>query len=269
MKILLFDEDVRPPYVGTYTKVRSRDEGLKLARNPLRRVREELDYDYDSEAEWEEPEEGEDLDSEGESDSGSEGPDEMDDFLDDEDAPDGQRPKKRVPAGDMDPVVSGICFEDVAGQCVSAEEAAGIDLSALRLEALFEDATFPINPFTYKSISGSVSVGNESTAMDPPRLPLQAKTTNNLFPALLSSPNAKPGPKSLKPPKVAPKVLSGVELEQFKLAVQGSELPKAGLLGVLKTQFKKIPNEVLKDTLEAVAQRVGQKRDDKKWVIVQ
>ncbi|KAB8360641.1 hypothetical protein FH972_024379 [Carpinus fangiana] len=274
IKYLLFDEDVRPPYVGTNTKIRTRADAVQLARNPFKKARDELDYDYDSEAEWEEPEEGEDLDSEGESDSGSEAADEMDDFLDDEDAADGSRPKKRLVAGDMEPIVSGVCFEDERGKCVPVPEAAGFDLASLRLEPLFENATFPIDPFTYTSLVDEPIKSNDGGAMDPPRLPLQPKSNlplNSFFPSSPSAlkPGPKPGPKPLKPARAPSRVLSGEELERFKDAVNGSDLAKVPLLGVLKSQFRKTPNDVLKDTLEAFAQRVGQKRDDKKWVIVE
>lgn len=65
-KYLRFVEDVRPPYIGTYSKLSDHNIELKLSRNPFARKLPCADYDYDSEAEWEEPGEGEDLDSEGE-----------------------------------------------------------------------------------------------------------------------------------------------------------------------------------------------------------
>lgn len=112
MKYLHFPEDVRPPYYGTYTKPHTMQEAARLARNPFSRTLREADYDYDSEAEWEEPEEGEDLDSEGEEDLDEEGDEDMDGFLDDEE--DAQI-KRRLISGDLQPVTTGLCWEDSSG----------------------------------------------------------------------------------------------------------------------------------------------------------
>ena len=83
VKILKFAEDVRPPYIGTYTRLRDTQSISRLARNPFRRELPETNYDYDSEAEWEEPGDGEDLDSEGEEEIEDEDEAEMEGFLDD------------------------------------------------------------------------------------------------------------------------------------------------------------------------------------------
>jgi chromatin assembly factor 1 subunit A len=112
MKYLHFPEDVRPPYHGTYTKLHTRSEERKLARNPTCRGFSDLNYDYDSEAEWEEPEEGEDLDSEGDDDLDEDGDEEMDGFLDDDEDP---QLKRRLHNGDQEPVSTGLCWEDSRG----------------------------------------------------------------------------------------------------------------------------------------------------------
>lgn len=59
-KFLLFHEDIRPAYFGTWSK-RSK---IVTGRNPFGKERR-LDYDYDSEAEWEEGDEeiGEDIEN--------------------------------------------------------------------------------------------------------------------------------------------------------------------------------------------------------------
>jgi chromatin assembly factor 1 subunit A len=111
MKHIFFPEDVRPPYYGTFTKATTPREAARLARNPCYRGLPEADYDYDSEAEWEEPEEGEDLDSEGEDDSEAED-DDLESFLDDEDAAEN---KRRLISGDLEPISSGLCWEDAKG----------------------------------------------------------------------------------------------------------------------------------------------------------
>lgn len=109
-KFLKFAEDVRPPYIGTYTKALQGRTITKLSRNPFVRALPSTNYDYDSEAEWEEPEEGEDLDSEGEEEVEEDDGEDMEGFLDDRDA---DEVKKRRPIfGDLEPTCTGLCWED-------------------------------------------------------------------------------------------------------------------------------------------------------------
>ena len=114
IKFLKFIEDVRPPYVGTYTRVRDPAIARQICRNPFTRGLPITDYDYDSEAEWEEPGEGEDLDSEGEEEIESEDGDDMEGFLDDEDAADSAKAlqKRRLVTGNLEPISTGLCWED-------------------------------------------------------------------------------------------------------------------------------------------------------------
>lgn len=139
VKYLRFAEDVRPPYIGTYTKVSDPRACSKLRRNPFTRSLP-VNYDYDSEAEWEEPGEGEDLDSEGEEDAGEDDEeDEMEGFLDDEEGTDGNRSvnaKHRLVASDLQPLSIGICWEDVQNAHCSNGEDQGLDLQSLRLEMI-------------------------------------------------------------------------------------------------------------------------------------
>lgn len=113
MKFLKFQEDVRPPYQGTYTHTPM--YGIaKLARNPMRRDLPNTNYDYDSEAEWIEDEDAEDLNSEGEEDEeGLDDAEDMDGFLDDEN--DDLLNSRRALGGlqgELEPVCTGLCWED-------------------------------------------------------------------------------------------------------------------------------------------------------------
>jgi chromatin assembly factor 1 subunit A len=111
MKFLKFQEDVRPPYRGTYTS-RPISGMTKLARNPLKRDLPNTDYDYDSEAEWIEDEDAEDLNSEGEEDDeGVEDGEDMEGFLDDE-GDETANSKRLVLQGDLEPISTGLCWED-------------------------------------------------------------------------------------------------------------------------------------------------------------
>lgn len=129
LKRIYFSVDVRPPYIGTFTKIAG-EQGSRLARNPFSRRRIDTDYDYDSEAEWEEPEEGEELGSDAESDAESTAEtDDMDGFLDDEEAEGGA--KRRFLVGDMEPVSSGLCWEDPCARQESQVSMRELKLSLL------------------------------------------------------------------------------------------------------------------------------------------
>lgn len=112
MKYIHFGEDVRPPYYGTHTQSYTSLETLHLARNPHTRTRKDTNYDYDSEAEWDEPEEGEDLDSEDDEDAAEDAEDDMDGFLDDEED---AQVKRRLISGDLEPISTGLCWQDSEG----------------------------------------------------------------------------------------------------------------------------------------------------------
>lgn len=116
IKYLKFAEDVRPPYIGTYSKSLSVSVASRLCKNPFSRSLPATNYDYDSEAEWEDPGEGEDLESEGEEEAvDDEEGDEMEGFLDDEDVGDGilgANIKRRPLIGDLEPSSTGLCWEN-------------------------------------------------------------------------------------------------------------------------------------------------------------
>lgn len=135
MKCLKFAEDVRPPYIGTYTKLPARASSAKLGRNPFTRALPSTNYDYDSEAEWEEPGEGEDLDSEGEEEVDDDDAEDLEGFLDDAD---GDEVKKRRPIiGDLEPSYAGLCWEDEHSRSKQSSSAdCYVDLSPFRLDIL-------------------------------------------------------------------------------------------------------------------------------------
>lgn len=137
VKYLRFCEDVRPPYTGTCTRLQDIHSMSKLARNPFGRGLPDVDYDYDSEAEWEEPAEGEDLESEGEEEPDEDDAgDEMDEFLDDEEANEATRAVRRRPMlGDQEPKCTGMCWEGAEGPGQN-DTIAGLDWRLLKLDIL-------------------------------------------------------------------------------------------------------------------------------------
>lgn len=286
MKTLKFGEDVRPPYHGTWTRHLSKKSATKLSRNPFERALPDTNYDYDSEAEWEEPEEGEDLDSEGEEELSEDGDDDMDGFLDDDDdnQVDG---KRRLIVGDLDPVCSGVHWQE-----------AGIDseFESYRIEVISEAAQLPIDPFssTYWEKPKASEHASTKSSMPAPAIPSGRSTLHAYMsqPSQCSSANGtisqtggQTGVASTaQPTNKAKRSFPPEQLAEFKQVVEGSDLTKTGLIEILKkryeqllrctcnvrtntkSRFPKVSKDVLKDTLGNVASRVGQKEADKKWV---
>lgn len=277
VKYLHFGEDVRPPYFGTYTKVQTLTEARKLARNPYSKTLPEANYDYDSEAEWEEPEEGEDLGDDEDDEESQDGGEDMEDFLDDEDDP--LKNRRRQIATDLEPVSTGLVWEDAHGKPQPSETASTLpsDFDEFRRGVLLPSNPASIDPFStaYWETEPTVpamSATNESIlngVMKPPRLPLQAKPVATLN-GITSVPatDIKRGPG--RPPKegAGPKRLVPAEyMEDFKRAIQGSDFTKIALVEMLKKKFPKVPKDAIQNTVTAVAARVGPSADSKKWVL--
>lgn len=271
MKYLHFGEDVRPPYYGTFSKMQTRHEASRLARNPFRRFLPETDYDYDSEAEWEEPEEGEDLDSEGEDDDSVDGGDDLDGFLDDEDAAEN---KRRLITGDLEPVSTGLCWEDANGVSRRADGSGEIchDFREFKMEMLLgehasclmfervsdllEPQPRSIDPFSTaywqltpaaaatRAVPSKEATGSASNGlMNPPRLPLTSRP-NCMISGMINTLNSSStDPKASKligviaaskPAKPPKRMVPPEQLQEFKDAIQGSDLTKLALVEALK-----------------------------------
>ena len=298
LKYLKFAEDVRPPYRGTYTTEPL--HGIaKLARNPLRRDLPDTNYDYDSEAEWIEDEDAEDLNSEGEEDDAEpDDVDDMDGFLDDEND-ELLISKRQVLQGDLEPISTGLCWESQSGKNTNTmmqyrmETILGMPpqhpVSLMRnTNKRSDDKLRSIDPFSSRYWE---PISTKVTAMEPPRLPLNALKSNSLC-NNGSSPPAAATSKPIKPFFAPLSALSGFSIEtpahnpppaagkgkekkllpkedwaSFKEEVQGNNLSKVGLIEVLKKKFPKATGGMIKATLEAVAQRVGKKESEKRWVV--
>ena len=270
-KYLRFAEDVRPPYIGTYTKLPGDYAGRRLCKNPFTRTLPQTNYDYDSEAEWEEPGEGEDLDSEGEEEVNEEDEDDdMEGFLDDEESGDGIRQKRRPILGDLEPSCTGLCWEDdfEARRRALTAERNPVDLQSFAMEVILgkflpftplsklnhkDRPQLPIDPYStaYWYTPSPIKPFHTSpsrslhASMNPPRIPLTSiNRTNVLFPNLtmptnglktcIPSEDNPAATKAFKPPK---RLISPEVINDFKVAVQGNDLTKAGLVEILKKQW--------------------------------
>ena len=256
LKYLKFREDVRPPYTGTYTRLRDSQAIARLARNPFSRILPETDYDYDSEAEWEEPGEGEDLDSEGEEEADDEDEAEMNDFLDDAEALDVRVLKRRPLLGDLEPTCSGLCWEGPQSKAPGLET---IDLLMFRLDILMgrlpyhmemnhadftDNPQLPIDPYTttyWETATAKSSLYSSpnphGNPMEPPRMPLKPMNRHNTKLSTPSKEHTLDPSGKMKPPKGPKRFLPPEIMNEFKSAVQGNDLTKVGMLEILKKQY--------------------------------
>ncbi|KAK4982986.1 Ceramide glucosyltransferase [Elasticomyces elasticus] len=291
VKNLEYAEDVRPSYRGTYTTITSDRDIGRLRTNPFCHVRKDTDYDYDSEAEWEEPEEGEDLLTDGEEETESVGDaDEMEGFLDDEDASSSLKTKKRLINGDLKPVSTGLCWDDRDGRTICEESSGdkGLNLEDMALGFLIDVPNACVDPFSGSywevqtapppailDISAAEPVAQfKDGFLRPPRPPLHVRPNSVNEMTIVGAASGMKGPitaillscapnKQLK--SAQKRVLSAEGLAEFREAVQGSNLTKIDLIKALKKRFPKMTNEIIKDTLGSHAARVGVREIDKKW----
>lgn len=137
IKYLQFAEDVRPPYIGTFTKILEPRAHSNLCRNPFSRTLPAVNYDYDSEAEWEEPGEGEDLESEGEEEDEDEDADDIEEFLDDAEETGESSSKRRLMCGDLEPISTGLCWGNHGAQNQANKgDKGGMDLTDFTVQIL-------------------------------------------------------------------------------------------------------------------------------------
>ncbi|KAI0835367.1 hypothetical protein F5Y06DRAFT_276755 [Hypoxylon sp. FL0890] len=261
MKYLSFFEDVRPPYFGTITAPMTANKLRKLSRRPAGKLLT-LDYDYDSEAEWVE-DDGEDLDDDDDDEESNDGDGEMEDFLDDsDDVPITTRPTFR---GEIEPVSTGICFEDPTrlGPCASTykyrlefvldtlEHHSGIDP--------FSTSYWP-TPVRKKPVSASSLLPSASaTSMPPPSAPSNEPT--DTFSRLVAL--------GIDAKDLVPKVV----FEEFAEAIVSEEFRdfnKGTIVDLLARKFPSCTKGQIKFTLDKIAHRTsvpGEKKNVKVWAI--
>ncbi|EME42797.1 hypothetical protein DOTSEDRAFT_173229 [Dothistroma septosporum NZE10] len=292
-KHLHFAEDVRPPYCGTYNKIRSPGTRRKVRRNPFTRARPDTNYDYDSEAEWEEPEEGDEevlSDEDDEADSQADA-DDIEGFLDD--AEDTVKGKRKMITGELVPGSTGLCWANDKGR-ISVVESIEVETQPVEMRGMSMDVLLPglagktIDPFSTAywdaptaTPAPGLSVNDRPTStMAPPRQPLQPRLNPNgtldKEHDLVGATQGVKGPITTvaalqgakRGPKPAPKTLSKEDLEEFKEAVIGSPIGKLELQKGLKARFPKMTNEVIKETLSSRFAQVGKGKAEKHWVFI-
>jgi chromatin assembly factor 1 subunit A len=235
VKFLFYGEDVRPPYKGTWTRPVNSTLARKMALKPLTQELPDVVYDYDSEAEWDDADEGEDIDIE-DNEEEEEEEEEMEGFIDDDNAPQ-YLARRGLPANEVEPVCSGLQWQDADGKMRSADpKYADADFREFEVCFLLDPSPSTIDPFTRaywdpepkQTMSSMLPL---TSSMGPPRLPLSDRTNGQgtIQATLVNG-------KVPKAAKVGPRLVPADVLPAFRDAVDGSDLTKIALIEALKKQ---------------------------------
>ncbi|KAL1882672.1 hypothetical protein VTK73DRAFT_1584 [Phialemonium thermophilum] len=269
MKLLVFKEDVRPPYYGTITNVPCGLHGLrKLARKPLARDILPLNYDYDSEAEWQE-EDGEDVDALDDDEEDLDNEEDMGDFLDDSEDTGPTRPAF---SSGLEPESTGVCWENTERQSSLAE------LTLFRMEYILEslDDHASVNPFSNhywdpappplpcapSTKQATAASGNPTASqpgsMAPPPVATDAFQALNHGTMAASSTSPPTGGAGAAVTKKTPARLAPDMQEKLKeLVVANPALSRVGTVELFSSLHVKCSKASIKATLDLVAEKSG------------
>ncbi|KAL0579981.1 hypothetical protein V5O48_002065 [Marasmius crinis-equi] len=280
-KVLIFHEDNRPGYFGTWT----RSSRVVGSRTPFAKDVVDIDYGYDSGEDWDEGENAGDADDvvdEDDDDQDSEDQEsDMDDWLVDDDEveesappppdltlPDVPLPTKRKAEEDekaskkrkvvvpLVPYAKGPCWESVIGECTDNV------LSPYQIR-FFNDASYSLDPFTFVSTMNETVKRKQKTepVFAVPSLPHRAADASN--------PSAPPNtPAVKKSAPVAPKT-AFPEAHLPVLLDKVNTLQSGNLTVLVEVVFQELrAHKVKKNAIEAKIKEVGMKcRDRKYWVV--
>ncbi|KAI8271683.1 hypothetical protein K4K59_012068 [Colletotrichum sp. SAR11_240] len=252
VKTLRFWQDVRPPYKGTVTlrPYQAGKDGMRrLARNPTLRGLVPVNYDHDSEAEWESEGEDVDIDDDDEEDLDGDGED-MDEFLDDSED---NGPARFVSANGLEPVSTGVCWED------RKRMGPNRTMYEHRMEFILEslDSHHSVDPFSTKYWEPEPKQKAPKAA---------AKTADTSAPAnAFQAIGAKNTPQSL--PK---KILENNVLQELKKVIQANpKIAKGGLidLSYVALAHAKVSRNDIKEAITTIAERSGGQGRAGSWVV--
>ena len=251
-KYIKFYENVRPPYIGTYSK-----ETKLPVNNPFSTEGTDYNYAYDSDLEWTNEEEdadgagvdnlesGEEDDEDEEDEDGSEN--EFDGFLDNEESNNGGNGKKKF-IGPLIPTVllrSNIdTYDDDDKQY----------LSLISAESLVSDIPLPIDPHQKIRTSGTLRSSANNSPTKRSLDDVSSDATNNQ-----GSPEKKKAKALITDPKDLLKLFDEIQDSTFSLGT------------VTEISQKSLPNynkQIIKNTVKEYAIRGSGKGDTpRKWQI--
>ncbi|KAL0943397.1 chromatin assembly factor 1 subunit A [Colletotrichum truncatum] len=281
IKTLRFWQDVRPPYKGTVTlrPYQAGKDGMRrLARKPTLRDLMPINYDHDSEAEWES--EGEDVDIDDDDEEDLDGDDDMDEFLDDSED---TGPARYVSANGLEPVSTGLCWEDrkrMGPVRTVYEHRMEFILgkpnpttrSRSRINTSFKeslDRHSGIDPFSTKywepepkpkAAKATKDKASKEKASKE-KVVAESSTPANAFQALGAKNNAQSLPK---------KLLENNHLQELKKVIQANpKIAKGGLidLSYVALAHAKISRSEIKEAIATIAERSGGQGRAGTWVL--
>lgn len=248
-KYIKFYENVRPPYIGTYSK-----DVILPVDNPFSTEETDYNYDYDSDLEWinEEDEEGEqggvdnlesgeDEDDE-EDEEASEG--EFDGFLDTEEGPDGVNGKRKF----LGPLIPTVCLRSNVD---SLDEDDRKYYEAVKVEILIEQQSFPIDPNAPIIRSQSISALKRSSEREQ-----EAESAS-------SSPSVSPEKK-----KARTLITEGIHLLKLFDEIHDSTFSLGTVTEIAQKNLPQYSKQTIKNTVKEYALRGSGKGDSgRKWAI--
>lgn len=247
-KYIKFYENVRPPYVGTYSK-----SSILPKDDPFSTEGTGLNYGYDSDLDWanEEDEDGggvEDLEDgdeededEEEQDDGSEG--EFDEFLDKEDPSDGNvsRGVKKF----IGPLIPTII---IRGEESKLDEEDRTYFRLLSAEYLIEEQPFPVDPMYIPPSNKRVA---EESSCDP------GPTAVSLVPS--SGPSIRKKAKTL--------ITDSKDLLKLFEEVHESTFSLGTISEITQKHLPQYSKETIKNTVKEYASRASGKSASRKWEV--
>ncbi|KIJ17461.1 hypothetical protein PAXINDRAFT_175905 [Paxillus involutus ATCC 200175] len=287
-KVLIFHEDARPGYYGTWT----RNCRIVGPRTPLERDILARDYGYDSGEEWEDEGAGDadDVVDDGEEDEpdAEDADSDLDSWLVDDDEGEAGPPldprdlspsplelpmpppkrktensekqpeKRRKVVVPLVPYAKGPFWESTIGQCEYDP------FEGYRIQ-LFNDSPYPIDPFTFVSVAAEE---RQDVKADPafPMPSLPAKALSNAGPADTLVPATMKRTGTAFTPKTAfPDAHIGTLLTKI------TDLATPSLTFLVESIYQDLRvHKVKKNAIEAKVREVGEKSKDKKiWVVKQ
>ncbi|KAJ7489875.1 chromatin assembly factor 1 subunit A-domain-containing protein [Mycena galericulata] len=288
-KVLIFADDARPGYFGTWT----RNSRIIGPRTPFARDVAVLDYGYDSGEEWEEEAVGDadDLIDDGEDEDGD--PDDVDSdqdswLVEDDDepvSPAGERggspmlpishattkrkaeteenklAKKRKVVVPLVPFAKGPSWEQSIGQCTGEFSM----FNSYRTQ-LLNDTPFPIDPFTFVSQCGNVTRTSKKDGFAVPPLPDRLVAAAPVSATDMSS--TAPPPTAAKRITIAPKtIFPDIHLPHLLDKITTSQTASLPIL--IDTIYQDLRDyKVKKNSIEAKVREVAEKCKVKKvWIV--
>lgn len=255
-KYIKFYENIRPPYIGTYSK-----EIILPIDNPFTTTGTSYNYDYDSDLEWvnEESDEGDidnlesgdDDDDEDDEDVESEG--EFDGFLDQDDSSNKKNKKKKI----IGPLIPNLLNKLDNSNNLDIDDITYFNkLSAISFDI---QISLPIDPNFIPETTTIIKSSNLKRSL-PDSSSLEDISNNSSTTTTTASPSPEKKPKII--------ITDNTDLLILFNQVQGSTFSLATLTEIVQTKVPNYNKQIIKNTIKYFASRsTGAGNTPKVWDI--